>query len=803
MSSLPNQTHLTPNRRHKHKRSAAVSGDFDAMGLGLFAPKHTYSSSNPGPGSYDSTDYDYNFDNFDDFANKPVLDDFAFPRGSVFKGDDLKNEDFKTDDDDFKYSSPRAIIMSPRKSLHSPIKIRSSHEVIDLDEILNANLHIGYSGDGTNNSTGSLQADYDDEFLALPFIKHTSPFISSPSNNYSFNSAPTASFLLNQPIQEQTDLMEEEEEATPSNELYTNLSANSSCSSIRSTAKTPLIEKTFSNSSRDSASSLHAPYNNAPYISPLMTSVIPSGKRLGAKANRYQTFYDQSSRISNAMKISSSDSVNIIRSNSSGTNIVPVPSTKDRSLGHSSSLPSLKSNSQKRIISFQHRQRLAHGMEYKRVASPPMRSLSQEKFHSSTSLNSLNSKEIESNSLDINTSHNSLEIQNTSQNSIEIHSSHEIHNTSVISNEDDDLTAHTILDTPSITLTPTTSAMKSIKVSSTSPISLHSDVSSAVISSNDTVQSTDHSSLASQHDSIIGKSRKQANERIHDILAKSETSTPAITIGCYDGTSSPSTNSTFRQDDDDQKSQIFNESTLVSAQGQEVTMSEIISPIPLHANILSGNSSGKSSIKSPKRSSPRRKMTPAEEKILKLTTIPTFKMSSVSPVGTSSLSSSLVGSPVLSSSPGLGSPTTISFPRPNSKTKFGGSPEPDNSEAAVSSPTFFGKKALKLPQDNPAFVLSPPESKERRSSTFTLLERESKSTHQRRGSTFSIASLPVNMAPSKLPTNSMANSRNVRHSKTKSFSLSMHDLTPRFSRLGHERDPDKKTTKFISWFRKK
>ncbi|ODV77674.1 uncharacterized protein CANTADRAFT_30087, partial [Suhomyces tanzawaensis NRRL Y-17324] len=76
MSSLPNlSNHLsvTPlgGGTHRHRRSAAISGDFDAMGLGLFSPSP--SSNEPDFQKH------YNFNNCEDFTNKPSSSEFSFP----------------------------------------------------------------------------------------------------------------------------------------------------------------------------------------------------------------------------------------------------------------------------------------------------------------------------------------------------------------------------------------------------------------------------------------------------------------------------------------------------------------------------------------------------------------------------------------------------------------------------------------------------------------------------------------------------------------------------------------------------
>lgn len=401
MSSLPNPSNpaLTPGRRHRHRRSAAISGDFDLVGLGLFSPTtntHTHTLNTPTNTTSVEKDYDYgksgdeldrhfNFNNEDDFCKKPSGDGFSFPN---------KTPDMSQDNQ----RSFTAFTSPPRRpnnySLNSPIRLNHSKSastsatpktkfflteetnfnnenvpdaVIDLDEILKANTDMGDSNSPSipvhkRTQLTPPELSGHDEFLASPFLKPaSSPFISSPLS--SINNP-----LFQQPIKEQTsdnediddideideldemevanedniDLMAEHDEEFFTNPqhtlegLYSNSSANSSCSSLRSSKA---IEKTLSNTSNNSG------------ISSNKTDTLPHTKRSGAKANRYQSFYDQSFKVSNALKISSSESINLVRSNSITIRIANTPNKDMRLLGHSSSLPSLKSNTLKRVAS--------------------------------------------------------------------------------------------------------------------------------------------------------------------------------------------------------------------------------------------------------------------------------------------------------------------------------------------------------------------------------------------------------------------------------------------------------------------
>lgn len=797
MTSLPNQNLLvTPGRRHRHKRSAAISGDFDAMGLGLFQPKPTTHASGEDVTSViPDNDKHYVFNNEEDFKGGQ---DFSFPMMTPDMAKNTRKPVFPGPPNTL---SPRKVLHSSSHSLHSPIRINQhkrsatlNHSksrffednqsdvpdaVIDLDEILNANLHIGsYSH---NSSLGSLHPEFEDDYLASPFLKSapSSPFFSPIQQNSAPSSLGANNLLFNQPIQESSDLIEEEDERKmesvdlkeemkrPFDKEYKEvnlpfsqasmyaLSANSSCSSFRS-AKIPMIEKTFSNSSKESGTSLQAP-NTA------MGTSAPVAKRSGAKANRYQSFYDQSSRISNAMKISSTESVNIIRSNSSGANIPHTGIPKDRSLGHSSSLPSLKAN-KNRLVSVHNRLRMNEVRE-----SRSSRNTKETPFVRSAE--SLSPR---------------LEAVKPQEKTEE-----------------------------SASITPTTTHTSKLPVKShnmsTSPISVHSDVSSAVISSNETIQSTDHSSLASQHE-IPGKSRKLQSVP----LDRSDTSTPAIVVnGGYEGGLSPSTNSTFKQDEDDKPSANLNESTFIASKQGEGAENDLIStsskPVLVIENVLSLSSSVSSLAKSPSKRSPRRPMTPAEEKILKLTKIPTFKVSptpslaspieSRNPMSVSSpTDTNRSGSLVLAASV---SHKTSSAIAPLSTSEFG------TTNDVIFSPGYVDKESKASPDTDPGLsdpfrsedIPPPPLLKSRRRySTFSLFGHSDLPNKERRGSeSFSIVSQPLDIE--QKPSASSA-SRKIRHGKH--FSISS-DVGLRFGRGYKEETQSTKTkgSRLINWFRKK
>lgn len=576
MTSLPNQSSgtfllATPTSRrgHRHKRLAAISGDFDIMGLGLFSPEKSSTPSNilSSTPTTDDLDKHFHFNNADDFSNKATPNDFNFPTKSPDLMISTPPRYFHQNKKNYAYNLNSPIKLNNRRSF-SNTKARPpafdptpSEGLIDLDEVLNANLHIG----AYHKRADLLPADVfggDDDFFASPFTYSKSNFGSSPLTNP----------LSQQPIQESSDLIEEEDELVNEFQnphetitgLYANESASSSSSSLKRVGSTqPGIEKTLSNSSKDSFTSTN-----------LISS--PASKRSGAKANRYQSFYDQSFKITNALKFSSSDSINIVRSNSSGHSLNAPPNpfmTKGpKSLGHSSSLPSMGSSTKRPTA-----QRVIEPLRLKpesRHVSPPPGTFS--------------------------------------------------------SGSPIDIEANRVVEPTQ----PRAQALALAKNISNSPISVTSEVSSTVLSTNDS--STDHSSVMSQGD-------KKTKDFVNDIP-----DTPVIVVskdGAEESCAS-STNSTFRQADDvtivvPPLSISEDRSPVSSPSGASIgsaSVAEVHSPIPITVCspstptirppynstplMTSAEVSPKSSSK---RQSPRRKLSPSEEKILQSTQIPVFR----------------------------------------------------------------------------------------------------------------------------------------------------------------------------------
>lgn len=590
MSSLPTPSHLstTPiqRNRHRHRRSAAISGDFDVMGLGLFLPQPPGRPS-PAPGTSDQ-DFDshFRFNNEEDFRNKPKDDGFAFPDRPPDSKSDLLTFPLRTPELTFTKTPdllnaqqvgatpPRFLVSPSRKTpsynLNSPIRLNAFKStpktrfflteetnlnnenvpdaVIDLDDILNANLHIGdanYSASPFHKRTELMPAEnFDDEFLASPFLK-LGVHLSSP--HQVFGASPMAAqTLFQQPIQEQTgDAIEEDDDEDKNLDLlpsdseemfinpqqtlggiYSNSSANSSSSSLRSganigTSRVPsshLIEKTFSNSSKDSAGSSNAAFTQN------MPSSTPTSKRSGAKATRYQSFYDQSFKISNALKVSSTDSVDIVKSNNGAPTKI---------LGHSSSLPSLKSNVKRAGVSHPRFTEVRFKTpEIRKISPPPIGKPAEQP--SSSDLQQVTNSQL-------------------------------------------------------------------VKNVTNSPVSVTSEVSSAVLSTSETIHSTDHSSFISHSDTpkTVSQAKIPYVGRV-DIADRSDNVTPAIVVSSEADRLSSSTNSTFGKD--------------------ETIVDETVSSPTIQA---SNHSSG--TFSSPTRKGLNRPMSPSEEKILKMTHIPTFK----------------------------------------------------------------------------------------------------------------------------------------------------------------------------------
>lgn len=426
MTSLPPASHLSVpsalggKRFHRHKRSAAMSGDFDVASLGILSPppplsqgyRHTSTSSNPhfptevSPlhqrlylslfavnsshsriGSLDDQmlDKHFQFSNKEDFTNKPESEEFHFPS---IPG---------TPKEVSAPTTPKLMPLSPRcfnnspSNLNSPIRLRNkksgsmtsantprmflteetvldSHNipnaVIDLDEIL-------YAEDRVDREIRGLDLHVKDysELTSPPRITKQGSLSTSPFCGPTYPKQPLRE-LVADAIKEEDDFEDsrqpEDETLTEAPEVahrhstphlvehdvfinpqetfqgvYQTQSANSSNSSLPSgtfitqrTFSSSLIEKTPSNSSKDS---------NTSFI--FTNAGTPTSKRSSAKATRYQSFYDQSYKISSALKNSSTESVHVLPTYVDGN----YSKDDSKSLGHSSSFPSLRSNAKRSV----------------------------------------------------------------------------------------------------------------------------------------------------------------------------------------------------------------------------------------------------------------------------------------------------------------------------------------------------------------------------------------------------------------------------------------------------------------------
>lgn len=424
MSSAPSYSHLLApsaqlgKRTHRHRRSGAISGNFDVVGLGLFSPpppishgeaRHSSHSSSPvqisspsagghhqqlllsllmfgsNPDS-DVLDRHFNFCNEEDFTNKTSGTEFEFPqKGPQSPALPLLSPAI---------NSPLRRLSGGSAMLNSPIRLRNRKSVssmntpklflteettvdednvpdalIDLDEILNPSNMLLNDGpesmvsaeprsfhDFTEDSAFFLQS----RFLTLPPVQSCSPFsspayfkqpIREPTDRAIEEEDDIEETVLELPRAANSDLLTNAPPTSSSAELY-QLSVNSSNTSLPSieavtqrNVSATLLEKSTSNSSRDSA------------FSGLAFVRSNSLKRSsGAKASRYQTFYDQSIKISYALKNLSSENVQSPAATNAtpstaydhglhsptSVNVPNLRSSSVESLGHSSSMPCLR-----------------------------------------------------------------------------------------------------------------------------------------------------------------------------------------------------------------------------------------------------------------------------------------------------------------------------------------------------------------------------------------------------------------------------------------------------------------------------
>lgn len=400
-----------PHRIHKHRRSAAISGDFDVAGLGLFSPPQPISkSSRPSSRSMNSP----NTQNHS-FHRTLYLSSFVLLQRPASKGprvsetENHNDKDFSNEvkQDTYHFplrspqnyskslpSTPRNILsptrkfggatgdvnspiwMSPERGLSSGCYLNTPSlfmtEVTHFDSenipdaVIDLDVIHAHSKTSCHMDTRDAMRRQQESFLASPFSNHGH----NSSNLFAHTAFPKQMReLAEEAIEEEDDSEDskrrievglhgenlvtktpETDEVTSDLDIdslvyppdafggvYQTLSASSSTSSLPSATGILRLhflamEKTFSNSSRDSSSI------------GLVGSSGQSWKRSSAKASRYQLFYDQSLKVSSALKHSSTESVPLTASDlaKSANNVIDRDCSPSRGLYHSSSLSNLK-----------------------------------------------------------------------------------------------------------------------------------------------------------------------------------------------------------------------------------------------------------------------------------------------------------------------------------------------------------------------------------------------------------------------------------------------------------------------------
>ncbi|CCE86931.1 Piso0_005454 [Millerozyma farinosa CBS 7064] len=378
---------MTPRRGHGHRRSAAISGDFDAIGLGLFSP--TVPSSAKATSSYMDKEYNdndnhkvyeyntnedldghFNFNNEEDFCNRTEQNSFAFPNkthsskhpnsySTSFRSPIRRHNHNQSLSSPIKLNHKKSISTSNSPSSNFFLTEETHFDednvpnaVIDLDEVINANAsseNIGSSHKRTESAPPRIFAL--DEFLASPFSRSSPvPHASSPLS--------ASNTLFHQPIKE---LVSDDMEDIDRFEHLSYNKLESSDNSNSDVGSTENVKPFYNSDLGRSSTSLHKQdrraFDKNGYKSNISSSQssIPhfslAGKQY-AKSSRYKQFYDQSLRVSSAMKDPTPESTDICRSDSSGflTSSNSKRSDDAQALGHSSSLPSLKSNNDKHKV---------------------------------------------------------------------------------------------------------------------------------------------------------------------------------------------------------------------------------------------------------------------------------------------------------------------------------------------------------------------------------------------------------------------------------------------------------------------
>ena len=374
-------------------------------------------------------DRHFNFNNRQDFTNDPTISKYAFP----------KFEDFHNSINNNTNASPTATYTTNfRKNLSSPIQLSNKLSQSSLRQKTSFNMATGTNtniGTNTGTNTGTstsavpdaiidldyilsanvnnhnLDIDHETNFMAMdsePIFNQEMDFLGSPAIAEEDDSEYTCSLaddimdlndldapsLMHQGIQQQ---QQQQQQLPPLSPPRSAMAAALSSSSSG--------HHQFYSLANSSASSINNNgNNNNPSTSLSNTPLVstPTQQRSGARAHRYQIFYDQSNRISNALKgppsmesisrqetppLQTHQQFRYHKNNNSGANTATSNTTVAYNLNHSSSLPSLKG---KRSFSSM---RYA---EFKRMSSPKREfnrnvlSMSPTKFNLSNAGNSSN-----------------------------------------------------------------------------------------------------------------------------------------------------------------------------------------------------------------------------------------------------------------------------------------------------------------------------------------------------------------------------------------------------------------------------
>lgn len=277
------------------------------------------------------------------------------------------------------------------------------------------------------------------------------------------------------------------------------------------------------------------------------------------------------------------------------------------------------------------------------------------------------------------------------------------------------------------------SSPSSLKHVSNSPVSIISDAGSTIISTNGTILSTAHSSLSSQLESNNTDTSHETQTQPSNLSACSNPNAsssefknlmvaPSIVVSS--GKVSPSNSTTtFRSNELDT---VHNTPVL----SQESIASSSNDSSALNSPSLNSNTNGSSS---PVRKSPRRPLTPGEQKLFKETAIPPYKDKNKKTLGSNSSSSN------------------------------------------ISMHNIISNKGKSRDNSKENLVLPPPKHSNGNGKTSHLSES------------------PIN--------------KRRHHVKSKSFSVALHDLSPKLSKTSTFDDNSSikltKSNRLMSWFRKK